>query len=96
MNESPDQILYKKVDDPTPPVLGEIRVDADGNHWKWVHAHHTKTEEADIESDMVHFWDRHLQKISDDADAEAAERNGIDHKDVEDENDVAGRWQAMG
>lgn len=91
-----EQPSFKHLKDLPHQVFGEIRVDVDGNQWKWVRSHHTISEESAIGEDMLHFWERHLQVISDDAEAEAEERYGIAHKDAGDENDIAGRWQAMG
>jgi len=61
----------------------------------WVKSHHTEEEEKEIENDTLRYWDRHLQIISDDADAETSERNHMPHEHP-DKSHVAGRWQAMG
>lgn len=99
MNESFEQPQYRRIDDEVPPTFGEIRIDTDGNRWMYKRAHHTKSEEDAIrQGDLGAFWDRNLQMISDDAEAEA--RGVYDESDnvarEQDDDEVVGRWQAMG
>lgn len=102
MNESFEQPQYRRLGDKSlpDPVFGEIRVDGDGNSWEWTRAHHKKSEEVGLKSaPPPAFWSKYLQIISDDAEAEA--RGVYDESDnvareQSDDDEVVGRWQAVG
>ena len=99
MSESLESLQPKSLNDPTPAMLDEIRVDSDGSRWKYVRAHYSRAEELEIEKekDPAAYWDKHLQEISDDA--EASVRGLFDDekvvKDDDDEDEPAFRWRLL-
>lgn len=64
---SPERSRYRAIIDPTPPFLGEIRVDGDGGLWECVLGNHTVARELEIQTSGDQYWEERLKTISDDA-----------------------------